>query len=88
MADTSAVYTGNIVPLSSGGIGIVLTGVIMCILATVWTGLRFYARRYRRAPIYMEDWFIVVALVRLVTDKAGSDVLGCALFHDSVHHSL
>jgi hypothetical protein len=62
MADT-ALYSSNIVPLSSGGIGVVVTGVIMCTLATAWTGLRFYARRFRKAPIYLEDWFIVVALV-------------------------
>jgi hypothetical protein len=65
MANTanSAFYNSNVVPLSSGGVGIVVTGFVMCTLATCWTGLRFYARRYRKAPIYMEDWFIVVALV-------------------------
>jgi hypothetical protein len=84
--ENSPFYNSNIVPLSSGGIGIVLTGVIMCSLATFWTGLRFYARRYRKAPIYLEDWFIVVALVcRSQTLKSRPDLVGWPLFHDSLY---
>ena len=56
-------YNGNTVPLSGGGIGVTVTGIVMCTLATAWTGLRFYSRRYRRVPIHLEDWLILMALV-------------------------
>jgi hypothetical protein len=35
----------------------------MSVLATVWTGLRFYSRKYKKVPIQVDDCIILSSLV-------------------------
>lgn len=52
------------VPLAEGGKILISVSVAITVLATAWTGLRIYARHLRKVDIQVEDWMIVVALVR------------------------
>lgn len=39
--------------------------IVLPVLATVFTGLRFLARHLRKNSLLWDDWLIVVALVSL-----------------------
>jgi hypothetical protein len=55
---------GNVLPLSKGGVEVLATCVLLSLIATCWTGLRFYSRRMKKLAIMPEDYLILAALVR------------------------
>ena len=57
MSESSRVFTQYSKP------DIVGAGITFTILPMIVVGLRFYARRVSRAPVGIDDWSIVVALV-------------------------
>ncbi|OCL15437.1 hypothetical protein AOQ84DRAFT_384022 [Glonium stellatum] len=58
-------YEGSLVPVSAGGIEIIIIDAIVGFTATVWTGLRFYSRRMKKTQTYPEDYVVLLALLML-----------------------
>ncbi|KAI1503051.1 hypothetical protein F5X99DRAFT_376615 [Biscogniauxia marginata] len=52
----------DLVPLSSGGVGLIVEGVFLTLLTGVWTAMRLYCRRLKNVPIALEDWLHIAAL--------------------------
>lgn len=57
------VYTTYVVPPTRYGVASIVVNVLMVILATLWTVLRFHARRLKGQPWYFEDLLCLFALV-------------------------
>jgi hypothetical protein len=60
------------IPLTLGGKSIVITGITLAVVATLWMVLRFHSRYLKRTGIYPEDWMVLIALVSCY------DVRGCS----------
>jgi hypothetical protein len=54
----------DVVPLAPGGVELISTSIVTTFLATIWIGLRFYARHIKGIGVQPEDYMAVVALVR------------------------
>lgn len=64
-------YTTYVVPPTRDGVASVVVNVLMVFLASIWTVLRFYARRLKGQPWYFEDFLCLFALVRPAQNSAG-----------------
>ncbi|KAI0543190.1 hypothetical protein GGR58DRAFT_451061 [Xylaria digitata] len=53
----------DLVPLSPGGINLIIEAVFLGVLAGIWTAMRFYCRRIKRVPLAIEDYIHFAALV-------------------------
>lgn len=58
-------YTTYVVPPTKDGVASIVVNVLMVFLASIWTVLRFHARRLKGQPWYFEDLLCLFALVRL-----------------------
>lgn len=60
-------YTTYVVPPTRDGVASIVVNILMVILASIWTVLRFYARHLKGQPWYLEDLLCLFALVRPAT---------------------
>ncbi|KAI1743353.1 hypothetical protein F4680DRAFT_409871 [Xylaria scruposa] len=59
----SAKIKTNLVPLSIGGINLIVEAVFLSVLTGLWTAMRFYCRRIKRVPLAIEDHIHFAALI-------------------------
>ena len=52
---------------TSGQLAIVVVPIIMVSIATCAVVLRFYSRRLTKADLWVDDWMVLMALVRCHT---------------------
>lgn len=67
----SDLYTTYVVPPTKDRVASIVANVLMVSLASIWTVLRFYARRLKGQPWYFEDLLCLFALVRPATFLLG-----------------
>ena len=68
--------------LSEGGLTAIVISFVFSSLSTIFLGLRFYVRHFKRVGLFLEDWLIVAALVRLTFRTSRKSVTDCALSLD------
>lgn len=66
-AGSADLYTTYVVPPTRDGVASIVVNILMVILASIWTVLRFYARHLKGQPWYLEDFLCLFALVRPAT---------------------
>lgn len=57
-------YTTYVVPPTKDAVASIVVNVLMFLLASIWTVLRFYVRRLKGQSWYFEDLLCLLALVR------------------------
>lgn len=63
-AGSGDLYTSYVVPPTKDAVASVVVNILMVLLASIWTVLRFYARRLKGQSWYFEDLLCLFALVR------------------------
>ncbi|KAI1871787.1 hypothetical protein JX265_005773 [Neoarthrinium moseri] len=53
----------DILPLTAAGVNIVVSNIILVVLTTAWTAMRFWCRKTKGGRYYLEDWMHLGALV-------------------------